>query len=147
MSRALLALLLLFYAVLNFVQARLSGWTLQGVAPLVIVEIAMLLAWVWVLLAFYGRRPRYLQTMAAVLGIAMLLTILDLVLLVLDHLVGMPDSVSDGWSVIRLFVMVLLVGRVLMIAIEGGMLTGFAFTMMMILSIIYVGQLFRPGIG
>ena len=103
--------------------------------------------WVWVLLAFFGRRPRFMQTMSAVLGIALLLTLLDIALLALDHLVGVPGALSDGWSVIRLFVMVLLIGRVLMLAVEGSMFTGFAFTMMMILSIIYVGQLFRPGIG
>lgn len=146
-SRGLLATLLATYAVGNFVQAVLSGWTLRGVAPLVIVEIVMLLAWVWALLAFYGKRPRFTQTMMAVIAIALLLTLLDITLLLVDTLVAVPDGISDGWSVIRLFVMVFLIGRVLMLAIEGGMLTGFAFTMMMILSIIYVGQLFRPGIG
>ncbi len=146
-SRALLAGLVLLYAALNFVQALLSGWTLRGVAPLVGVEILMLCAWVWALLAFYGRRSRFLQTMAAVLGIAILLTLLDLVLLGADRAMNVPQSVTDAWSLIRLFVMVLLIGRVLMLAIEGGMLTGFAFTMMMVLSIIYVGQLFRPGVG
>jgi len=146
-SRALLVAMLLLYVALNFVQALLSGWTVAGVTPLVLVEILMLLAWVWVLLAFFGKRPRYLQTMSAVLGIAILLTLLDIVLLLLDSAMGVPEAVANAWSVIRLFVMVLLVGRVLMIAIEGGMLTGFAFTMMMILSIIYVGQLFTPGIG
>ncbi len=146
-SRALLVALLVAYAAGNFVQALLSGWTLRRVAPLVIVEIAMLLAWVWALLAFYGRRPRFTQTMSAVLGIALVLTLIDVALLAADHLAGVPGAVSDSWSVIRLFVMVLLIGRVLMLAIDGGMLTGFAFTMMMILSIIYVGQLFRPGIG
>jgi hypothetical protein len=146
-SRGLLTTLLAMYAAGNFVQARLSGWTLRGVAPLVIVEIVMLLAWVWALLVFFGKRPRFTQTMSAVIGIALVLTLLDIALLVVDSLVGVPNAVSDGWSVIRLFIMVLLIGRVLMLAIEGGMLTGFAFTMMMILSIIYVGQLFRPGIG
>ena len=146
-SRGLLATLLVAYAAGNFVQARLSGWTLRGVAPLVIVEIVMLLAWVWALLAFYGKRPRFMQTMTAVIGIALLLTLLDIALLLVDSVVPVPAGISDGWSVIRLIVMVLLIGRVLMLAIEGGMLTGFAFTMMMILSIIYVGQLFRPGIG
>lgn len=146
-SRVLLVALLVAYAVGNFVQARLSGWTLRGVAPLVFVEIGMLLAWVWALLAFFGRRPRFAQTMSAVLGIALLLTLIDVALLAVDHMAGVPGAVSDSWSVIRLFVMVLLIGRVLMLAIDGGMLTGFAFTMMMILSIIYVGQLFRPGIG
>jgi hypothetical protein len=146
-SRGLLAALLFTYAAGNFVQARLSGWTLKGVAPLVMVEIVMLLAWVWALLVFFGKRPRFTQTMTAVIGIALALTVLDIALLLVDSLVGVPNAVSDGWSVIRLFVMVFLIGRVLMLAIEGGMLTGFAFTMMMILSIIYVGQLFRPGIG
>jgi hypothetical protein len=146
-SRGLLATLLVTYAVGNFVQALLSGWTLRGVAPLVIVEVVMLLAWVWALLVFFGKRPRFTQTMTAVIGIALLLTLLDIALLVVGSLVGVPGAVSDGWSVIRLFIMVLLIGRVLMLAIEGGMLTGFAFTMMMILSIIYVGQLFRPDIG
>lgn len=146
-SRGLLATLLVTYAVGNFVQALLSGWTLRGVAPLVIVEVVMLLAWVWALLVFFGKRPRFTQTMTAVIGIALLLTLLDIALLVVGGLVGVPGAVSDGWSVIRLFIMVLLIGRVLMLAIEGGMLTGFAFTMMMILSIIYVGQLFRPDIG
>jgi len=146
-SRGLLLAVLALYVAGNFVQARLSGWTLRGVAPLVIVEIVMLLAWVWALLAFYGRRARYPQTMSAVLGIALFLTLLDITLLVVDHGPGVPEAVSDSWSVIRLFVMVLLIGRVLMLAIEGGLLTGFAFTMMMILSIIYVGQMFRPGLG
>ena len=144
-SWTLLGLLLVCYAVLSFVQARLSGWTLAGVVPLIVVEALMLLTWVWALLAFFGHRARYLQTMAAVLGIAILLVLADLALLVAGHFFVIPRSVSDAWILIRLFVMVLLVGRVLMLAIEGGMLTGFAFTMMMILSIIYVGQMFIPG--
>jgi hypothetical protein len=146
-SPGLLLVLLATYTVGNFVQARLSGWTLGGVAPLVIVEIVMMVAWVWALLAFFGRRARFVQTMAAVLAIALFLTLVDVALLLVDHGVGVPEPVTDSWSVIRLFVMVLLIGRVLMLAIEGGLLTGFAFTMMMILSIIYVGQMFRPGLG
>lgn len=146
-SGVLVVLLLGLYAVLNFVQARLAGWTLRGVAPLVGVEALMLLTWVWALLAFFGRRSRFLQTMAAVLGIAILLTLMDLLLLVGDKVIDVPQAVLDTWSLLRLFVMVLLVGRVLMLAIERGMLTGSAFTMMMILSIIYVGQLLTPGAG
>ena len=104
----------------------------------------MLLAWVWGLLAFFGRRARFLQTMCAVFGILLFLTLIDLALIALERTVGVSDSVTDAWTVINLFAMVLLMGRVLMIAIEGGFLTGFAFTMMMVLSISYVGQLFAP---
>ncbi len=146
-SRSLLALLLFAYGVLTFAQARLSGWTAANAAPLVGVEILMLLAWVWILLAFFGRRARFPQTMSAVFGIMILLTLVDISLLTADRAVGLSQSVGDGWTLIKLFVMVLLVGRVLMLAIEGGLLTGFAFTMMMVLSISYVGQLFTPVAG
>lgn len=143
-SPALFGLLAFWYVGLNFIQGRLAGWTLGGVAPLIAVEFLMLLGWVWALLAFYGRRPRFLQTISAVLGIAIFLILADLAMLAAGRLAGFPESVTGAWSLIRLFVMVFLIGRVLMLAIEGGLLTGFAFTLTMILSIIYVGQLFTP---
>lgn len=139
-SNTLLAILTLIYAGCVFIQAALSGWTIPGVAPLIGIEVLMLFGWVWALLAFFGRRARFLQTMAAVLGIALLLTLVDIALLLLD----VPRPWMDDWSLLRLLVMVLLVGRVLMLAVERGLLTGFAFTATMILSIIAVGQLFTP---
>lgn len=143
-SRALLVVLALVYGGLTFLQARWSGWSAATAGPLVSVQILMLLAWVWCLLAFFGRRTRFLQTMCAVFGILLFLTFIDLALLVADRATGVADSIQDAWTLINLFVMVLLIGRVLMIAIEGGLLTGFAFTMMMVLSISYVGQMLAP---
>lgn len=144
-SAALLMLLVLTYGGLTFLQALWSGWKTASAGPLVSVQILMLLAWVWGLLAFFGRRARFLQTMSAVFGILLFLTFIDLALIGFDRTIGIADSVTDAWTLINLFAMVLLIGRVLMIAIEGGLLTGFAFTMMMVLSISYVGQLFAPG--
>lgn len=144
-SRVLLGGLVVAYGGLTFAQARWSGWPAGSAAPLVSTQLLMLLVWVWGLLAFFGRRARFLQTMSAVLGILLFLTFIDLALLAVDRTVGVAESVSDAWTLINLFVMVLLVGRVLMIAIDGGLFTGFAFTLMMVLSISYVGQLFAPG--
>ena len=78
-SRFLAILVLVAYVGANLVQVQLLNLRPRTAAVVVVVDVTMMIGWLWAVLAFFGRSQRFVQTFTAVLGVAVLLAALDLV--------------------------------------------------------------------
>jgi hypothetical protein len=140
-SPFLLALLTATYAGVSFVQVRLFGWSFLSTAVLVVIDVAMMSGWVWVLLSFFRKKPRYFQTLSAIFGVSTLLGILDALVRLLLDVMG-AGSGPSLWDLAQLGLMAAIVGRILMLAIEGSLFTGVALALAIVFSTSAVTQLF-----
>lgn len=123
------------YAGLSLAHILLYGWSVGSASLLVLIDVSMLCVWVWLLLLFFSRRPRFLQTISAVWGVGALLTLLDIGFTATQLLVaGRPDAPSF-WIVLRFLAVILIMGRILRTAIDAGVLTGVALTVAIVFSI------------
>lgn len=123
------------YAVLSFAHIKLYGWLLQPALLLVLIDAGMLCGWVWLLLLFFSRSQRFLQTITAVWGVGALLTLLDIGFTATQLLlVGRPEA-PGLWIVLRFLAIVLIMGRILRTAIDASALTGMALTVAIVFSI------------
>lgn len=134
-SHALAWLTCAIYAVLSFAHIQLYGWSLRSTSLLVLIDVGMLCAWVWLLLLFFAKRQRFLQTITAVWGAGALLTLLDIGFTATQLLLmGRPEA-PGFWIVLRFLAIVLIIGRILRTAIDAGALTGMALTVAIVFSI------------
>lgn len=144
-SKLLAWLVGLVYAVADTAQVVLLGWNVRSAVLLVVIDVLMLCAWVWSLLAFFGRRERFMQTISAIFGAGALITAFDLLIsgteLALTGSIRSPDE----WVLLRLFIVLLVLGRILQQALERGLLVGMMLTFAMTLSIDAVVQGLVPG--
>jgi len=135
----------LVYAVADTAQVALLGWNVRSAALLVVIDVLMVCAWVWSLLALFGRRERFMQTITAIFGAGALLTAFDLLIggteLVLTGSIRSPDE----WVLLRLFIVLLVLGRILQQALERGLFVGMMLTFAMTISIDAVVQGLVPG--
>ena len=140
-SAFLLAMLTALYVAVSLVQVHLFGWGLLSTVVLVVIDAAMMSAWVWMLLSLFKKKPRYLQTLSAIFGVSTLLGVMDaLMRLLLDAMGG--GSGPTLWDLAQLILVAAIVGRILKLAIEGSMLTGVALTLAIVFSTSAVSQLF-----
>jgi hypothetical protein len=145
-SRSLVSLMFAIYALSGCAQVLLMGWDLRSTLLLVLIDTVMLCGWVWAVLVFFSRRQRFIQTMTAVLGIGTLLAILDLFVRTTQLLIAPGASVPLGWLLAKLIIMSLVLGRIFMLAIDAGLLTGIALTLAIVFSTDAVAQWAVPGV-
>lgn len=140
-SSTLATLALIAYLGTGFLRMRL--FTLdRGTALLFIcVDALMLGAWLWLVLAFFGRRQRFVQTITATLGVGLLVLLLDVTIRSAQLALGWSDELSMTWLKARLLVVALVLGRVFMLALDRGLITGIALTVAIIYSTQAVVQL------
>jgi len=132
-SRFLALLVLLVYVLASFVQVHLFKLPLRSAVLIITVDVAMLAGWLWLVLAFFGRRQRFVQTVTALLGVGLLLTLVDIGVRALQLALGAGDLASF-WLLLRFFVMALIMGRIFMHALDRGLLTGMALTVAIVYS-------------
>lgn len=125
----------LIYAATSFIHVLLYGWQLRVACMLVAIDVAMLCVWVWLLLFFFAKRPRFLQTITAVWGVGAFLTILDIVFAGTQLLLSGHPELPSLWILLRFAAVVLILARILRLATEVGAVTGVALTMAMVFSI------------
>jgi hypothetical protein len=145
-SRTLVSAMFAVYALSGCAQVLLMGWDLRSTLLLVLIDTLMLGGWVWVVLMFFSRRQRFIQTMTAVLGIGTLLALMDLLVRTTQLLVAPTATVPLGWLFMKLIIMSLVLGRIFMLAIDGGLLTGIALTLAIVFSTDAVAQWAVPGV-
>lgn len=144
-SKSLAWLVALIYGVSDTLQVSLLGWNLRSAVLLVIIDTLMICAWVWSLLAFFGHRERFVQTISAILGAGALITLFDLLVSGTELLIGGSVRSPDEWVLLRLFIVLLVLGRILQQALDRGLLVGMMLTFAMTLSIDAVVQGLVPG--
>jgi hypothetical protein len=134
-SRFLAALTLVAYIVASFVQVRLLDLHLRSAMVIIAVDVTMMVTWVWAVLAFFGRRQRFIQTFTAMLGVGVLLALLDVVVRGIQLIAfGPADNLPDFWLALRFIAIALIMGRILMHALDRGLLTGMALTVAIVYS-------------
>jgi hypothetical protein len=94
----------------------------------------MLGGWLWLVLAFFGRRQRFVQTITATLGVGLLVLLIDVCLRVLQLSFGLSESLTLNWLMLRFLITALVLGRIFMLALDRGLITGIALTVAIILS-------------
>jgi hypothetical protein len=141
-SRFLAMLALTFYVLSSFVQVQLLQLRAQSAVVIIAVDILMMMVWLWAVLAFFGRRQRFIQTFTAMVGVGVVLSALDIVVRVAQlAFFGPADSPPVFWLALRLIAVALIMGRILMHALERGLLTGMALTIAIIYSTAAVSQI------
>lgn len=140
-SALLAAIVLLVYAAIEFIEIRLFAIQPRMAFVIIGVDVLMLTAWLWVVLAFFSRRQRFVQTMTAIFGVGILFLTLDIGVRFLQLAIGSGDQVNDNWLLVRFLIIALVLGRIFMQALDRGLLTGMALTVAIIYSTEAVAQL------
>jgi hypothetical protein len=140
-SRLLALLVLSAYVALSFLGVRLLDLDPRAAAVFVGVDVLMLSAWLWLVLTFFSRRQRFMQTITATLGVGALILVLDIVLRLLQLAFGWSDEVMMNLALLRLLLLALVLGRIFMHALDRGLMTGIGLTVAIIYSTEAVAQL------
>lgn len=134
------------YAFASALQIGMMGWGLRSSLLLVLLDLALQAAWLWGLLAFFAKRPRFLQTVTAFLGVSALLTIVDVAINSLMHLMGASDTnPSNPWPMLHLGLVLLLLGRVLQQALERSLFLSMSLTLVIMITVSVVARSLVPG--
>jgi hypothetical protein len=140
-SRFLATTVLLVYVGTSFVQARLFHFKAGAAVLMIGIDVLMLAAWLWGVLAFFGRRERFMQTATAALGMGVLLSLLDIVVRSVLLAGGPSDVGPQSWALLSFVAFALILGRIFMHALERSLLTGMALTVAIVYSTHAVVQL------
>lgn len=140
-SRFLAVSVLLIYIIASFIQVHLFDLRLRTATLIIAVDVAMLMGWLWLVLVFFGRRQRFVQTITAVLGVGVLLGMLDIMVRALQLGMGPAQNLPDYWLLLRFLAIALIMGRIFMHALDRGLLTGMALTVAIVYSTQAVAQL------
>ena len=131
-SSLLATLVLIAYMATGFVRMRLFALDPSTSLLFICVDALMLGAWLWLVLAFFRRRQRFVQTLTAALGVGLLVLLLDVTFRSLQLALGLGDSMSMTWLMFLITALVL--GRIFMLALDRGLITGMALTVAIIYS-------------
>jgi hypothetical protein len=135
-----------FYAVVSALQVAMLGWDVRSTLLLVVLDLGLQAAWLWGLLKFFGKSPRFLQTMTAFLGVGALLTLMDIGVTSLIQLLGVTaNSQGNPWPVLHLGLLLLLLGRILQQALERSLFMSMSVTLVIMLTITVVARGLLPG--
>ena len=140
-SPLLASLVLVAYMATGLLRMRMFALDLQTAVLFICIDALMLGAWLWLVLAFFGRRQRFVQTITATLGVGLLVLLLDVTLRAAQLAFGLGDSLSLNWLMLRFLITALVLGRIFMLALDRGLITGIALTVAIIYSTKAVVQL------
>jgi hypothetical protein len=137
-SKLLVALVLLAYVAVEFISVRMFDLQPSAAAIIICVDVLMVSGWLWLVLRFFGRQRRFMQTLTATLGVGVLILLLGIAM----HLaLGPSEEPSAGWPRVRLLIIALVMGRIFMQALDRGLITGMALTVAIVYSTGAVAQL------
>ncbi|MGH8177571.1 MAG: hypothetical protein ACREV5_15040 [Steroidobacter sp.] len=146
-SHALTGLVLVAYVAIEFIGVQLFDLNLRAAVIFIGVDVLMLSVWLWAVLAFFGRRQRFVQTITATFGVGVLILLLDIVMRTIQLAVGIDDAYASGWLFIRFMIIALVMGRIFMHALDRGLVTGMALTVAIIYSTEAVAQFMLDSLG
>ncbi|HWK50365.1 MAG TPA: hypothetical protein VNR40_10790, partial [Steroidobacter sp.] len=132
---------LIAYLSTGFLRMRLFTLDQSTALLFICIDALMIGAWLWLVLAFFGRRQRFVQTITAALGVGLLILMLDVTIRSAQLALGWSDELSRNWLRARFLVVSVVFGRVFMLALDRGLITGIALTIAIIYSTQAVVQL------
>ncbi|WP_129775493.1 hypothetical protein [Peristeroidobacter soli] len=127
-STPLATLALIAYLSTGFLRMRLFTLDRPTALLFICIDALMLGAWLWLVLAFFGRRQRFVQTITATLGVGLLVMLLDVTIRSVQLTMGWSDELSKNWLNVRFLLLAVLLGRIFMLALDRGLMTGIALT-------------------
>lgn len=127
-SPLLATFVLMAYMVAGLVRMQLYALDLAASLLFICIDTLMLGGWLWLVLAFFGRRQRFVQTITATLGVGLLVLIIDVTLRLLQLSLGLSESLTLNWLMLRFLITALVLGRIFMLALDRGLITGVALT-------------------
>lgn len=140
-SNALAVMVLIVYVTIGFIAVRTFDLSARMAVITIAVDVVMLSAWLWLVLAFFSRRQRFVQTITAALGVGILMLLLDIAVRAVQLALGLGRDAAGGWLALHFLIVALVMGRILMHALDRGLLTGMALTVAIIYSSAAVAQL------
>lgn len=140
-SNTLAYLVLVAYIGCEFIEVQLFDFGLRAAVIFIAADVVMLSAWLWAVLAFFGRRQRFVQTITATLGAGVLIILLDIFMRMLQLSLGVDPAFAGSWLFIRFMIIALVMGRIFMHALDRGLVTGMALTVAILYSTEAVAQL------
>lgn len=140
-STTLALAVLLAYMGIEFVGVQLFDLNLRAALVFIGVDVLMLCGWLWLVLAFFGRRQRFIQTITAMLGVGVIILLLDIAMRSAQLAFGLNDALAGNWLFARFLIIALVMGRIFMHALDRGLITGMALTVAIIYSTEAVAQL------
>ena len=122
-SPTLFSLCAIAYLGVSFVQARILRFPFASAGLLAALDLVFLAGVIALILSIRNKRERWLQTMAALLGVGTLIGLLDLAVSV-AILSADSTGASIVWFLAKLAVILLIVGRILQHALDTRFLVG-----------------------
>lgn len=145
-SVALAWLVTLFYAFVSAVQVGMMGWNFRSALLLILLDLGLQAAWLWGLLVFFAKAPRFLQSFTAFLGVGALITMMDILISGVMSAFGMnADNPNSPWPFLHLGLVLLLLGRVLQQALERSLFLSMSLTLVIMLTVSLVAKGLIPG--
>lgn len=133
-STALALMVLFTYVVLEFIGVQMFDLSLRDAAVFICVDVLMISGWLWLVLSFFGRRQRFVQTITATLGVGVMILMLDIAIRALQIGLGLGNDLANNWLLLRFLIIALVMGRIFMHALDRGLVTGMALTVAIIYS-------------
>ena len=140
-STALALMVLFTYVVLEFIGVQMFDLSLRDAAVFICVDVLMISGWLWLVLSFFGRRQRFVQTITATLGVGVMILMLDIAIRALQIGLGLGNDLANNWLLLRFLIIALVMGRIFMLALDRGLVTGMALTVAIIYSTEAVAQI------
>jgi hypothetical protein len=135
-----------FYAVVNAVQAAMMGWNFRATLLLVVLDLSVQALWLWGLLKFFAKAPRFLQSFTAFVGVGALITVIDIVISGVMSAFGINAAESaNPWPFLHLGLLLLLLGRILQQALERSLFFSMSLTLVIMLTVSLAAKGLIPG--
>jgi hypothetical protein len=143
-STSLLALVVIQYMCLSYVQVRLLGHAMSEALMLTCIDVGVAMAWVMMVLSILGLRPRLTQAMTAMFGVGVLFTLLALVAIVSSYVFGGSARTQGSWDLLHDLLLLLSFGRIFSVTTERNLLTGVILAFVMMLLVLSAFDLVLP---
>ena len=128
-SGLLVALTLMGYELVNLLQVALMDVSVSELLLYLVVDPLLLMGGLWLVMALFGRKERWSQTVSAVLGCSTLLGLVvsvPMVLLVGSRMASDPPASIQLLALGLVIAFILVIGRIIKLATDSNLLTGTA---------------------
>ena len=145
-SGLLVLMTLVAYVIVSGVQVALMHESGAALLLFLIVDPLLLVGTVWLVLTVFGRKERFLQTTAAVVGTSALLSAvlsIPFQLLLNSQGEGPPTAATQLMALGLIVVFVLVTGRIFKLALESNLFTGIAISLTYVVVLNSLAQLAR----
>jgi hypothetical protein len=133
-SGFLVVMLFVVYLAVGLLQVLLGHFPVRTLLALSSLEVLMWSLWLGFVLTLFQRRARFVQTLAALLGVNVLLDLVRLTLHAMMPVLAPTQEAQVMWLFMLITALVLIMGRILMHATDQGLASGIALSIAIVFS-------------